>query len=284
MNSTLNLNVLPALKMSPEPPPANTVFSVPARRNPQLQVLVDRINADEELWHLWRCANVNAVDRLSLGDHGEVHIRIVANAALRLLRLLRDAGRLPGVVAQHHLTAEDAEVVVVLAAALHDLGLAIRGDTHQTFSLDLVQLKAKELLADLYPIRERTIIVAEVLHAILAQHDACRCLTLEAGVLKVADALDLAEGRSRIGFEHGRSGSPALSASAVDEVKIRRGEQRPVRIEIRMSRSAGIAQADELLRRKLPHSTLADLVEVVARIESESERRLVSLYAPEAEV
>src|SRR5574341_680925 len=95
-----------------ESPEAPAAFTVPARHNPLLQALVNRINADEELWQLWRCANVNVVDRLGMSDHGEVHVRIVANAALKLLRLLRDAGHAPGVVAQHGLTAEDAEVIV----------------------------------------------------------------------------------------------------------------------------------------------------------------------------
>src|SRR5574337_299721 len=53
----------------------STTFSIPARHNPRLQSLVERINADEELWQLWRCANINAVDRLGMSDHGEVHIR-----------------------------------------------------------------------------------------------------------------------------------------------------------------------------------------------------------------
>ncbi len=282
MPNTVELTVLPAPKVDAEPSTLSASFSVPARHNPKLQGLVERINADEELWQLWRCANVNAVDRLGMSDHGEVHIRIVANAALKLLRLLRDAGCTPGVVAQHHLTPEDAEVIVVLAAALHDLGISIHRDNHEEFSLGLANLKSKELLTGLYPIRERTIMVSESLHAIIAHHGDMRCLTLEAGVLKVADALDMTEGRSRIPFEAGSSSIHAISAAAIDEVKITKGDKRPVRVEIRMSNSAGIFQVDELLRRKLKHSTLNGLVEVIARIESESEKRLVSLYALEA--
>jgi metal-dependent HD superfamily phosphatase/phosphodiesterase len=248
-----------------------------------LQTLVERINADEELWQLWRCANVNVVDRLGMNDHGEVHIRIVANAALKLLRLLRDAGHAPGVVVHHRLTPEDAEVIVVLAAALHDLGISIHRDNHEEFSLPLANLKAKELLTGLYPIRERTIVVSEVLHAIIAHHGEVRCLTLEAGVLKVADALDMTEGRSRIPFEAGSTSIHAVSAAAIDEVTLKKGEGRPVRVEIRMSNSAGIFQVSELLRHKLAHSTLARLVEVVARVESDTEKRLLPLYTLEAE-
>src|SRR5574337_1202511 len=195
ITTALTTSRVPVATAEAAAPPA---FSVPARHNPKLQALVARINADEELWQLWRCANVNVVDRLGMNDHGEVHIRIVANAALRLLRLLHDAGHAPGIVAHHGLTPEDAEVVVVLAAALHDLGISIHRDNHEEFSLALANLKAKELLQGLYPLRERTIVVSEALHAIIAHHGDMRCLTLEAGVLKVADALDMTEGRSRI--------------------------------------------------------------------------------------
>jgi len=282
MNVALEMTAFPASQAGADPSTPGSTFSVPARHNPRLQAIVERINADEELRQLWRCANVNAVDRLGMSDHGEIHIRIVANAALRLLRLLRDAGHTPGVVANHHLTPEDAEVVVVLAACLHDLGMSIHRDNHEEFSLGPANLKAKELLAGLYPIRERTIMVSEVLHAIIAHHGEVRCLTLEAGVLKVADALDMTEGRSRIPFEAGSSSIHAVSAAAIAEVKILRGEKRPARVEIRMSNSAGIFQVDELLRHKLQHSSLAGLVEVVARIESESEKRLVSLYTLES--
>jgi len=280
MHTDASVTALPVLRVGVDQP---LPFSVPARHNPKLRALVERINADEELWQLWRCANINAVDRLGMSDHGEVHIRIVANAALRLLRLLRDAGIAPGVVTHHRLTPDDAEVIVVLAAALHDLGISIHRDNHEEFSLGLANLKAKDLLTGLYPIRERTIVVSETLHAIIAHHGDVRCLTLEAGVLKVADALDMTEGRSRIPFEAGSASIHAVSAAAIDEVKIARGEKRPVRVEIRMSNSAGIFQVDELLRRKLKHSSLAGLVEVAARVDSDAEKRLVSMVTLETE-
>ncbi len=44
-----------------------------------------------------------------------------------------------------------------------------------------------------------------------------------------------------------------------------------------MSNSAGIFQVDELLRGKLLNSGLAHAVEVVARVEDETERRLVEV-------
>ena len=61
-------------------------LNIPARHNDKLAALVAAINADLELAQWWKCANVNAVDRQGMTDHGEVHIRITANAALKLLR------------------------------------------------------------------------------------------------------------------------------------------------------------------------------------------------------
>ena len=80
-------------------------FKIPLRNNKKLQVLLNRINADRELFQIWKCANVNAVDRSGINDHGEVHIRIVANAALRIVRLLVKGGVEPSVVTHHGLTS-----------------------------------------------------------------------------------------------------------------------------------------------------------------------------------
>lgn len=253
-------------------------LQVPARHNAKLQQLVECINADAELLQLWKCANVNAVDRCGISDHGEVHIRIVANAALRILRLLVEAGVEPSVVTNHGLTPDDAEVIVVLAACLHDLGIAVHRDDHERYSLILGYPKARQLLSGLYDEPTLTTMVAEVLHAVIAHRWDVRCLTIEAGVLKVADALDMTEGRSRIPFEAGQVNIHSVSAQAVEDVSIERGVERPVQIEVSLGNSAGIFQVDELLGRKLKNSTLAPYVEVMARITGETERRLLEVY------
>jgi metal-dependent HD superfamily phosphatase/phosphodiesterase len=257
----------------------SATFTVPARHNPRLQALVERINHDDELRQMWRCANVNAVERLGMSDHGEVHIRIVANAALRLLRLLRETGHPAGIQAQHHLAAEDAEVVVVLAAALHDLGIITHYDHHPEHSLPLAFVKAKELLAGLYPVREQTVVVAETLHAIATHHGAGRCLTLEAGVLRLADALDMTAGRIRP--VSASSSVPAAPGELiVDEVQIKKGEARPVRVEIKIRRPVGLHQMEDSLRRKLQGSPLFGLVEIISCIDDEE--RAIPLYEMEA--
>jgi uncharacterized protein len=154
----------------------------------------------------------------------------------------------------------------------------VHRDEHESYSLILAYPKARQLLTGVYDEPAITILVAEVLHAIVAHRWDTRCLTIEAGVVKVADALDMTQGRSRIPFEAGQVNIHSVSALAVESVNIEKGEERPVRVSVNLSNSAGIFQVDELLRRKLKNSTLAPYVEVVARITGETERRLWEVY------
>ncbi|MBC7254855.1 MAG: HD domain-containing protein [Chloroflexi bacterium] len=249
-------------------------IEVPARHNIKLRAAMAAVNADAELLQWFRCANINAVDRSKMNDHGEVHIRIVANAALRILRLLVEAGIQPNVVLNDGLEVADAEVVVFLACCLHDIGIAVHRDDHERYSLILAYPKARALLMGLYEEPMLTTMVAEVLHAVVAHRWDERCLTLEAGVVKVADALDMSQGRSRIPFEAGQVNIHSVSAMAVREVEIERGIQRPVRLEILLENPAGIFQVDELLQRKLRNSTLAPYTEVVVKLADEEPRLL----------
>jgi metal-dependent HD superfamily phosphatase/phosphodiesterase len=254
------------------------LFQIPVRQNQVLRQVVERINKDEELKQLWRCANMNSVDRMRYPDHGPVHIKIVANMGLKLLKMLSEAGVEMNVVRDYGLTLEDAAVVVVLAACLHDLGISVHRDNHELYSIGLANLKAKELLDGLYDVAPRTIMVSEILHAISAHQWEQSCLTMEAGIVKVADALDMTRGRSRIPFEAGATNIHSVSAAAVDRVRITPGVEKPVRVEITMSNSAGIFQVDELLKRKLSNSTIAPYIEVAAHIEGEAEKRLLEFY------
>jgi len=253
-------------------------ISVPTRHNPALARLVEAVNADDELYALWVAANVNAVDRMGISDHGPVHVQIVANSALRILRLLADAGIEPSVTRDYGLGPAEAEVVVVLAALLHDVGISIHRDGHESYSLFVAQPKLRELLAPVFDPPVDTILRSEVLHAIIAHRAGGEPRTLEAGILKVADALDMAEGRSRIPFEAGSMSIHSVSAAAIEAVHIDPGERVPVRVRIDMTNSAGVFQLDELLRRKLRGSGLEGYLSVEAHIEGETEKRLVEHF------
>ena len=107
-------------------------------------------------------------------------------------------------------------------------------------------------------------VASEILHAIIGHRRRGEPYTLEAGVVRVADALDMAQGRSRLPIEAGPEGIHSISAAAIDEVRIEAGEERPVRIEIELNNSAGIFQVDDLLATKLRGTPLEGQVEVVA--------------------
>jgi metal-dependent HD superfamily phosphatase/phosphodiesterase len=253
-------------------------INVPPRANRTLRELLDRVNDDPQLKAWWHVANVNAVKRLEINDHSWVHIQIVANIALKLLRQLSKHGIEANVVRDYGLKSDDAEVVVVLGALLHCVGMAVHRDGHEDWSIFLAEPKMRHLLDGLYGEPELSVLTAEVLQTITSHRDYGRPLTLEAGIVRVADALDMAEGRSRIPFQHGRVSIHSLSAAAIEGVEIKDGDRAPVLIEISMNNSSGIYQVDELLKAKLRGSGLEPYVEVVARIDMEAEKSLIPLY------
>src|SRR5207247_2572070 len=67
----------PAPKLPSLPLVRDVLIRVPARHNARLQKIIERVNQDDELYMFWRCANINAVDRLGMSDHGPVHVQIV---------------------------------------------------------------------------------------------------------------------------------------------------------------------------------------------------------------
>jgi len=248
---------------------------VPARHNAKLRQVVAAVNADLSLYQLWCSANTTAGVRLGMSDHGPVHVQVVANISLKLFRMVAAAGAVPSLVRDYAMPSNDAEVVVLLGSLLHDIGMAIHRAEHEHFSLILAGPQLERLLETSYPEPARTAIIAETLHAIIGHRAGGHPLTLEAGVVRVGDALDMAHGRSRIPFEAGQMNIHSVSAAAIERVELLTGTAKPVRIAITMSNSAGIFQIDGLLKDKLEGSGLEPYIEVEATIEGENEKRLI---------
>jgi metal-dependent HD superfamily phosphatase/phosphodiesterase len=264
--------------ISPREALAQVRVRAPTRGNRRLQRLLDAANCDQQLKAWWHVSAVNATRRLGMSDHSWVHIQIVLNIGLRLARLLFRRGVVPSVVADYGLGEHDAEVVVAAGCLLHCVGMSIHREDHERYSLFLAADKLDSLLSEVYDEPERSIIAAESLHAIIGHRRRGAPFTVEAGIVRVADALDMERGRSRIPFEAGRQNIHSLSAYAIEEVKISPGRDRAVRVEIEMSNSAGIFQVDELLAEKLRGSGLAEHIEVIARIDAEHEQRLIPVF------
>ena len=265
-------------RLTPAEAVARMRINLPARANRKLRALIERVNQDRQLKGWWHVANVNAVLRMEINDHSWVHIQIVTNIALKLLRQLAKHGVQPALVRDFGMTNDDAEVAVTLGALTHCIGMAVHRDGHEDFSLFLAEPKIRTLLDGLYDEPELTVISSEVLQMITSHREYGKPLTLEAGIVRVADALDMAKGRSRIPFERGRVTIHSLSAAAIEEVHIVDGETKPVKIEIVMNNSSGIYQVDGLLKAKLTGSGLERYVEVIAHIDTEAEKRLVPMY------
>jgi uncharacterized protein len=246
--------------------------------NEKLRRVIDAVNADDDLYGLWIAGNVNAVERLGMTDHGPVHVKIVMNIADKLFRLLTEHGVQPAAVTNYGLTLDEAEVIVTLGALLHDVGMSVHRADHETFSIFIADRKAAEILGPIYDPVTATIMRSEVLHAIIAHRSGGKPLTLEAGIVRVADALDMAKGRSRIPFSGGSMSIHSVSAAAIEAVHIEAGESRPVRLRIELSNSAGIFQLDQLFREKLGGSGLEAYVELEGEFAGEEEKRIVERF------
>jgi uncharacterized protein len=268
--------------LEPPIPPREAIADVrvraPTRGNRRLERFLEAVNADPHVKALWHVSAVNASRRLGMSDHSWVHIQIVLNIGLRLARILFRRGVVPSVKADYAMNEHDAEVVIAAGCLFHCVGMSIHRDDHERYSLFLTADKLESLLASAYEEPERTVIAADAMHAIIGHRRDGAPFTVEAGIVRVADALDMARGRSRVPFEAGRLNIHSLSAYAIQEVKISPGHDRAVRVEIAMSNSAGIFQVDELLAEKLRGSGLEQHFEVVARIDAEQEERLIQVF------
>jgi metal-dependent HD superfamily phosphatase/phosphodiesterase len=266
----------------PPIPPREALADVrvraPTRGNRRLEQFLDAVNSDDQVKAWWHVSAVNASRRLGMSDHSWVHIQIVLNIGLRLARLLFRRGVTPSVTADYGMSDRDAEVVIAAGCLFHCVGMSIHRDDHELYSLFLTADKLGSLLASAYEEPERTIIASEALHAIIGHRRKGAPFTVEAGIVRVADALDMARGRSRVPFEAGHQNIHSLSAYAIEEVKLAPGTERAVGVEISMSNSAGIFQVDELLATKLRGSGLEEYIEVTARIDAEHEQRLITVF------
>jgi len=253
-------------------------FNIPCRDNAKLRQVIDAIKEDVRLWTFWKCANVMAIDRMGYTDHGPTHVRIVANSALKLLRILIERKVVPSVVKNYGMKNEDAEVIVVLGSIFHDLGMIVSRDGHEQFSASLSVEFLEKHLQPIYSEEERAVITSEVLHAVVSHERQRNPLTVEAGVVSVADALDMEEGRARIPFEAGKVDIHSVSALSIQHVEIQEGREKPITIKITMSNPAGIFQIDQLLKPRIESSGLQDYIHVIAQVTGEKEKKILEKF------
>jgi metal-dependent HD superfamily phosphatase/phosphodiesterase len=253
-------------------------INVPVGKNVFLEKILDRVNKNRELNTLWKINNVNAISRLGYSDHGYTHFQIVANSALRISRILVKKGVVMSLVEDYGFENDYSEGVIFLASVMHDIGMSVNREGHEELSLFIARDLLKEIL-DFMSVEERTVVMSEVLHAILSHRSSGNPITVEAGIVRVADALDMANGRSRIPFESGQVNIHSVSAYAIDSVSIKEGEKKAVQIDILMNNSSGLFQIDELLKEKMRNSGISKYFEIAATMKGETERSLIKEFS-----
>src|SRR3954465_10103895 len=96
-------------RMTPAEAVQQMRIRVPVRANKKLRTVIDRVNKDTQIKGWWHVANVNAVARMEINDHSWVHIQIVTNIALKLLRQLTKHGVEPAMVSDYGMERDDSE-------------------------------------------------------------------------------------------------------------------------------------------------------------------------------
>lgn len=254
-------------------------ISVPVNGNKILQEVVNRINSNDEIKTLWKIMNVNAIDRLGYTDHGPMHFQIVANYGLQIARILNKSGIEMSIVKDFGLTYNHAEVVVFLACIMHDLGMSIHRVNHEQFSLFISKDFLKEILSFM-PIEEKTVVLSETLHAIISHShgSAGKTSTVEGGIVRIADALDMSKGRSRIPYKMGRVDIHSVSANAIESVEVLEGHDKPVEIKIVITSEAGVFQIDDFIEEKLSVSKLGKYIQTRSFILEDGKEKLYKEY------
>jgi len=207
-------------------------------------------------------ANQMAVTRLGYNDHGRMHSLIASNNSIDIFEILTESVT-PNLVKEKLGTYEDSLLVSFTATYLHDIGHVVHRTEHNFWSVILARPILEELLTEIYDdIVLRTHVLSGIVHGIFTHDESQQSLTVEAGIVKLADGTDIAEGRSRIPYSLGKVDIHSVSALAIKEVHILKGETRPLKILIEMENPAGIFQVEYILGRKLNTSGLVNYVDL----------------------
>lgn len=209
-----------------------------------------------------RSANRMAVSRLGYTDHGPIHAEVATWNALKTFDILDETFQ-PNIVAEGIGDIDDARLVVLASTYLHDIGMVVHRNEHNQASVQLAGPILENKLMDIYnDSAKATDILSFIFHGIYAHDDDTQCLTLEAGITKIGDGADMTKGRTIVPFQKGKVDIHSVSAMAINNVIIDKGEDKPLRITVSMDNPAGVFQVQAVLEKKLSTSSLEDHVDI----------------------
>ncbi len=230
------------------------------------------ITNDEEI-HGWQeVANAVSIRRLGFNDHGPVHMRKVAINAIKMFNILLQEGIQPSIVKDETGSVEDSRIAVLLAAFLHDIGMSVGRDNHEISSFVLAKSIIDRVLKTVLGghIKRQIAIKGVALEGIMGHMTHYAISSLEAGLILVADGCDMEKGRARIpmlSLQESRAGDiHKYSSSAIEQVTIGKGSEKPIKITVEMSASVGLFQVEEVLIGKVMASTIKQYIELYANV------------------
>lgn len=228
---------------------------------------------DPEIQAVQEYANAVAIVRLGFNDHGPVHMRTVCRNALKMLRILHQAGVQTSLEAEQTGSFADSITAVMLAGFLHDYGMSISRQDHELYSGIMTYSVINRILDECLPspkdINRRVAIRSIAMEAILVIWAAAKSIP-EAGLILIADGCDMTKGRARIPMEINTKPMAGdihkYSANSIETVHITKGEQKPIKIEVTMSSDVGFFQIEEVLIPKINASPAKNLLELYAGV------------------
>jgi hypothetical protein len=232
---------------------------------PKARKLWTLLRKDSEAKADWDMANYIAVSKLRYNDHGEIHAKIVAANALKMLKLLLDNGVSTSLIKEKAGDEDDVYLVVLAGALLHDIGNQVHRENHNISGVYLAIPMLNRLLPKIYKSKEVVYeIRGHILHCIYSHEFEMQDLTEESALVGVADGTDMTKGRGRLAFDKGNVNIHTVSALSIEKVEVKQGKDVPVQILIHLNNSAGVFQIQETLGKKIIGGPLEDYCEVIA--------------------
>jgi hypothetical protein len=232
---------------------------------PKAREIWTLLREDVEAKADWDMANYIAVAKLKYNDHGEIHAKIVAANALKMLKLLLDNGVPTSVMKEKAGDEDDVYLIVLAAALLHDIGNQVHRENHNVSGVYLAIPLLTRLLPKIYEDEEIMYEMrGHILHCIYSHEFEILDLTEESALVGIADGTDMTKGRGRLAFDKGNVNIHTVSALSIEKVEIKQGEDVPVQILIQLNNSAGVFQIQETLGKKIIGGPLEDYCEIIA--------------------
>ncbi len=247
--------------------------------NDKCRAAAEYMIRDPEIKYLQDYANTVSIKRLNYNDHGPVHMRKVALNALTMARLLEQQGIKFSLETEGCGSREDSMVSILTATFLHDIGMSVGRADHEKISVTLAVPIIDRIMKHVYQDDIERIVIGRslALECIIGHMGTRKIHSLEAGLVLIADGLDMEKGRARIPMmiETGAQVGDIhkYSASAIEKVEMEVGKHKPVKIIVSMKESVGLFQIEEVLFPKINSSPMKSYIELYAAVGEEKTKR-----------